>query len=235
MFQDALLESSPIMRKRSRWSMAMAFTLEVIVAGALVLLPLITTGVIPLQTHAAVIMPAPYRTPTETVPPHPSPGGSGPTFRNAPTVVVNSPHSIIDRDLQPVGPADNPDPTLPVQTGPGPSGRIANLFPNAQPIPVRPPERRRIVISQPSEAMLLKKVVPEYPRIAQLSGVQGDVKLHAIIAKDGTIQSLTVTSGHPMLITAAKEAVEQWRYRPYMLNGEPVEVETIITVVFKKY
>jgi len=233
MFREALLESSPGMRRRNRWPMATAFMIELLVASALVLLPLITTGVIPLQTHAAVIMPAPYRTPVENVQPHPSSGG-GPTFRNAPTVVVNRPGSVIYRDAPPAS-NDNPDPTLQVQTGPGPSGPIANLFPSAQPIPVRPPERKRIVISQPSEAMLLKKVIPEYPNIARIAGIQGDVKLHAIIAKDGSIQSLTVTSGHPTLISAATEAVQQWRYKPYMLNGEPVEVETIITVTFKKY
>jgi protein TonB len=82
--------------------------------------------------------------------------------------------------------------------------------------------------------MLLSRVVPVYPHIAITAGVQGDVKLHAIISKEGTIQSLTVMSGPPLLIQAALSAVEQWKYRPYMLNGSPVEVETFITVSFKK-
>jgi protein TonB len=64
-------------------------------------------------------------------------------------------------------------------------------------------------------------------------GLQGEVKLHALIAKDGTIQSLSVTSGHPMLAQAALVAVRQWRYRPYVLNGQAVEVETFITVNFR--
>jgi protein TonB len=59
------------------------------------------------------------------------------------------------------------------------------------------------------------------------------VKLHAIIATDGTIQSLNVIDGPPLLAEAAREAVRQWRYRPYILNGRPVEVETLITVNFK--
>jgi protein TonB len=77
-------------------------------------------------------------------------------------------------------------------------------------------------------------VEPIYPRIATLTGIQGQVKLHAIIARDGTIQSLNAISGHPLLVHAALDAVGQWRYRPYVLNGEAVEVETFITVNFRK-
>jgi protein TonB len=61
---------------------------------------------------------------------------------------------------------------------------------------------------------------------------QGAVELRAIISKAGTIENLVVVSGHPMLSRAALEAVRQWRYRPYLLNGEPIEVETDITVNF---
>jgi protein TonB len=70
--------------------------------------------------------------------------------------------------------------------------------------------------------------------IAVRAGVQGEVKLHAIIARNGTIESLNAVSGHPLLIRAAMDAVGQWRYRPYILNGEAVEVETFITVNFRK-
>jgi len=98
---------------------------------------------------------------------------------------------------------------------------------------VRPGGPKRIV-SELSEAQLINRVEPVYPRIAVVSGVQGQVKLHAIIARDGTIQSLNVMSGHPLLVRAATDAVSQWRYRPYVLNGEAVEVETFITVNFRK-
>ena len=79
----------------------------------------------------------------------------------------------------------------------------------------------------------MNKVDPTYPLTAQRAGIQGDVKLHAIISRDGSIQSLSLISGHVLLARAAIAAVEQWRYRPYILNGEPVEVETWITVSFK--
>ena len=88
--------------------------------------------------------------------------------------------------------------------------------------------------SQLEEGQLVNRVEPVYPHIAAISGIQGQVKLHAIIARDGRIQSLNVISGPPLLVRAALDAVEQWRYRPYVLNGEAVEVETLITVNFKK-
>ena len=90
------------------------------------------------------------------------------------------------------------------------------------------------IVSQLDEGQLVNRVEPVYPHIASISGIQGQVKLHAIIARDGRIQSLNVISGHPLLAHAALEAVEQWRYRPYILNGERVEVETFITINFRK-
>ncbi len=78
----------------------------------------------------------------------------------------------------------------------------------------------------------MHKVQPAYPQIARMARIQGPVQLHAIISKDGTIENLVVESGPPMLVAAAINAVRQWRYRPYLLNHEPVEVETEITVNF---
>jgi protein TonB len=75
-------------------------------------------------------------------------------------------------------------------------------------------------------------VQPAYPPIAKQARVQGVVEMRALISKTGTIENLNVISGHPMLATAAVEAVRDWRYRPYLLNNEPIEVETEITVNF---
>jgi protein TonB len=80
----------------------------------------------------------------------------------------------------------------------------------------------------------VNRVEPVYPHLAAIAGIQGQVKLHAIIARNGSIQSLNAISGHPLLVRAALDAVGQWRYRPYYLNGEAVEVETFITVNFRK-
>jgi protein TonB len=79
---------------------------------------------------------------------------------------------------------------------------------------------------------LLEKVTPQYPAIAKAARIQGTVVLEATISKDGTIQNLRVISGPPMLRQAALDAVRSWRYKPYLLNGEPVEVQTTVNVVF---
>lgn len=83
------------------------------------------------------------------------------------------------------------------------------------------------------QGSLVRRVDPVYPSLARSARVQGQVVLAAIISKAGTIQHLQVLSGHPMLVNAALEAVSHWRYRPYVLNGEVIEVETQITVNFK--
>ena len=79
----------------------------------------------------------------------------------------------------------------------------------------------------------IRKVDPVYPRTAVITHTFGEVQLHAVIARDGSIQSLMVTKGNPILAQAALDAVRQWRYKPYILNDEAVEVETFITVNFR--
>jgi len=233
MFREALLESSPVFRKYRRWPMATAFTAELIVAAALVLLPLISTGVIPLSATRLILPTPPQFTPVARRPATPPSGSqTGVTLPHVPQVISVANHNPVLPNPFARVPANDSDGPPNFQPYAGSGNGLPDLGIRGTPIP--PPPVRRIVISHPSEAMLLYKVVPEYPRLAQISGVQGDVKLHAIIAKDGTIQSLTVTSGHSLLTRAAVDAVQQWRYRPYMLNGDPVEVETVITVSFKK-
>ena len=79
---------------------------------------------------------------------------------------------------------------------------------------------------------LVHKVLPTYPQIAKSAGIQGTVLLSALIGEDGRVESVTALSGHPMLVRAAEDAVRQWQYRPYILNHEPVTVQTSITVHF---
>ncbi len=80
--------------------------------------------------------------------------------------------------------------------------------------------------------MIIHKVIPLYPPLARQTRTSGTVRFTAIIARDGTIQNLTLVSGHPMLVAAATEAVKEWRYRPTLLNGDPVEVIAPIEVIF---
>ena len=82
------------------------------------------------------------------------------------------------------------------------------------------------------QAKLLRQTVPVYPPLAKQARITGVVRLNALVGKDGTIQSLTVADGHPLLVPAAMEAVKQWIYEPNVVNGEPAEVVTQIDVSF---
>ena len=82
------------------------------------------------------------------------------------------------------------------------------------------------------EGNLIRRVQPAYPPLARSARIQGQVVLAVVISEEGMIENLRVLEGHPMLVRAALDAVSQWRYRPYVLNNEPVEVETRITVNF---
>ena len=115
-------------------------------------------------------------------------------------------------------------------------GGIISQTSSLTPVPklVIPATAKRIRISQGvTKGLLIQKIEPKYPRLAMQARIQGQVLLFAIIGKDGDIRQLTLVSGHPVLVPAAIEAVKQWRYRPFLLNGEPVEVETNVTVTFR--
>jgi protein TonB len=116
-----------------------------------------------------------------------------------------------------------------------PGGGVTQLV--REPEPIAKPtqvEKRPVKISEGVlQAQLISRVEPRYPALALQTKTEGVVRLHAIISRDGRITSLDILSGHPLLVKAALEAVSQWRYRPTMLNGEPVEVETSITVIFQ--
>jgi len=236
MFRDALLESSPGIRRRNAWPMATAFTLEMIVASVVVLLPLLSTGVLPLSNHGVMPIPPRY-TPIETSQP-PTAGASHGSLRApSPEVVrIANTNPLLPCLVCPKNVANNAQESLagPDITGIGiPTGTDVAII--GRPIPSPPAPPKPVPVSHLDEGMLITKVVPEYPSIARAAGVQGDVKLHAIVGRDGSIQSLTVTSGPDMLRDAALRAVQQWRYRPYMLNGQATEVETIITVSFHRF
>ncbi len=98
--------------------------------------------------------------------------------------------------------------------------------------PPKPPVKRVRQGGQFAAANIIKRVQPKYPHKARDAGIQGIVKLHVIIGKDGSVSQVEAISGHPLLIQAAIDAVRQWKYRPTLLNGEPVEVDTTIDIIF---
>jgi periplasmic protein TonB len=126
-------------------------------------------------------------------------------------------------------------PGVPGGTGDPSASSVLNAIVNLTPPAVVP----RPTISAPlrisegvAQGFLVRQVQPVYPPLARQARIQGAVLLQAIIGKDGSIENLRLVSGHPMLAPAAIQAVRQWRYRPYTLNRQPVEVQTEITVNF---
>jgi len=99
-------------------------------------------------------------------------------------------------------------------------------------VPPKPTVTHRPLLSHMMEGNLIYRVEPRYPPLAIQARIQGDVVLQAMISRSGMIENLQLVSGHPMLVRAAMDAVRQWRYRPYILNDEPIEVETQVTVKF---
>jgi protein TonB len=114
----------------------------------------------------------------------------------------------------------------------GASANDSVLDGHAQPAVKVVSSRPYAISSGIAAGMLIRQTAPIYPTIAKEARVSGTVVLHATIAKNGTIKDLQVVSGSPMLQQAALDAVRTWRYKPYKLSNEPVEVETAINVVF---
>src|SRR5260370_13987216 len=106
-----------------------------------------------------------------------------------------------------------------------------SFFSHVHALPEMPTTRLRVggnVVA----AKVVSRVTPVYPTEARMQHISGTVRMHAIIAKDGSIKHLEVISGHPTLVDAALEAVRQWRYQPTMLEGQPFEIDTTIDVIF---
>ena len=215
--------------------MATAFTAEAIVGSLLVVVPLLSTVAMPMSARMSCPLFKPVTRvtlePVERVRSGQAPASGQPSSMPSSTVVsLGGGTSRICLTCIAADPKPGADgPYNPYVGNPDLPRGLADSHSSS----VKPGGPKRIT-SQLSEGQLVNRVEPIYPHIAAISGIQGQVKLHAIIGRDGRIQSLSAISGHPLLLRAALEAVEQWRYRPYVLNGEAVEVETFITVNFKK-
>jgi protein TonB len=110
-------------------------------------------------------------------------------------------------------------------------GIIGGVGSNMPPPPKATPSRIRVG-GNVQAAKMVRQIMPVYPPIAKTAHISGTVILHAVISKDGSVEDLQYVSGPPLLMKAAMDAVRQWRYQPTQLNGEPVEVDTTVSVVF---
>ena len=135
------------------------------------------------------------------------------------------PAQISPKETQEVPVPVKPDTTSAPAQGSAPATRVPHET------ELKPPQRVRVP-QEVSRELLLTKVLPVYPPLARQAHFQGTVILDADISKDGAVESLKEVSGHPMLIPAAIDAVKQWRYKPYLLSGEPVAMTTQVVVNF---
>jgi len=232
MFDQLVVSSAHGSKTNKPWTVAMSAIVQGVIVGILILIPLIYTEALPKgMLNTFLVAPAPP-------PPPPPPAAPVKTIVRprivtpqrmvAPTVIPKTVQVIKDEapDVGAVG----------VEGGVGggvPGGVLGGIIGGAAPPPPPKPTQTRIRVGGNVQAAnLVHQVQPLYPQIAKTAHVSGTVVLHAIIAKDGTIQQLEYVSGPPLLMRAAMDAVREWRYHPTLLNGEPVEVDTTIQVVF---
>jgi protein TonB len=239
MFEDSLIESGGKLKTKRGATTVVSFILELIFLGILVLLPLIFTEALPTKQLMTMLTAPP------PPPPPPPPPAAAPVIAKkmqseldngqlrTPTAIPKKIQMIKEDETPNVGPAGvvgGVPGGVPGGTMGGVLGSVMSSVPSAMPKAATP---QRVRVSQGvSQGLLIHKVQPSYPPLARQARIQGVVVLQALIGKDGTITNLHVVSGHPMLTNSALEAVKEGRYKPYYLNGEPVEVETTINVNF---
>jgi len=241
MFADAMLESSWAQRSRRSLTTLTSFGLEAVAIGLLLLLPLWKT--VGLPSARALPTPVSWGAPPPAIRPLPRQHVTTVIQSNLADNVLIAPRKI-PHDVAKIQEAV-PPPQVSFNTGTGVEGGTGDGRPggvwgslNDSLSHVAPPPvlaTPSVPVFRPSrllEGSLIRRVTPTYPPLARTARIQGPVVLFAIISKAGTIDNLRAISGHPMLVPAAIEAVSQWRYRPYILNNEPIEVETQITVNF---
>ncbi len=246
MFSDSVLEFGA-QRKRQFFATTTSFVINCIALVVLVALPLAFVDELP-KTQLLTFLVAPAPPPP---PPPPAAAAVQKIVRQIQTDVLSSGQlrtpSRIPQKVQMIKEEDAPPP-MPVTGGvvggvPGgiPGGQLGGVIggivsstSNLAAVPkLAPVTPQRVRISQGvTRGLLVHRVEPTYPTLAKAARVQGTVVLTAIISKEGEIENLQLVEGHPMLVPAALSAVKQWRYKPYLLNGQPVEVETTITVTF---
>ena len=245
MFSDSLLESSRREKRRRKFATGVSFVFQCLLIGLLLIVPLMFTEALPTQQLLTFLVAPPPPPP----PPPPAGQAAAEVVRQVKSDLLGSGQlrtpSRIPKQVQMIREEEAP----PMFSTGGMVGGVPGGVPGGQlggviggivsqtstiaivpklTLPARPIRVSRGV----TEGLLMRKVAPEYPIIARQARVQGQVLLNAIISKTGDIENLTLVSGHPLLVPAALEAVKQWHYRPYQLNGEPVDVETTICVTF---
>lgn len=241
MFEDSLIESGGRLKTKRGWTSMLSFLIQIMIIGVMVLIPLIFTEALPKQQLMTFLVAPPP-------PPPPPPPAAAPVrvVHQIQTDIVNGQlrtPTKIPQKVQMIKEDEAPPPSMAASgvvggvPGGVPGGQMGGIIggivsstPMAVP-KVATPQRVR-VSSGVSTGLLISHPQPAYPPLARQARIQGTVILQAEISKTGDIQNLRLVSGHPMLAPAAIEAVKRWKYKPYLLNGEPVEIQTQVTVKF---
>jgi periplasmic protein TonB len=223
-------------RRIKQRAVAISIALQSLALVALILFPLLSQGErlsSPIVTPVCPVAPVGNHKPATNTP-HDA-GRTRPVCHFCapqtipPTIVNHDQTSSAGRDDSPA----DPIPGLP--SGPGTPG--AGISTNSHPVLPPPDNPPQTVVRRPTSelaqmAQLIRRVEPIYPPLARQVQREGRVELRAIISTGGTIESLEVISGDPLFIQSALAAVREWRYRPTILNGRPIEIDTHITVIY---
>ncbi len=235
MFEELLVSNPYETRTKQRWTVLVSLVFQVTFLGILLLIPLIYTEALPKAMLATLLVAPPP-------PPPPPPPAQVQTVRKTQVHLMDAGKLMapkaIPKNITIIKEEADPDMGVGggvlggVAGGSGSVGGGNGGVIGGMPAPPKPTASRIKVGGNVTAARLQNKVSPVYPALARQTRISGTVRLHAIIAKDGTVQQLEVLSGHPLLVQAALDAVRQWRYQPTLLNGEPVEVDTTVDVIF---
>lgn len=232
------------MRRGRRQAFLVSLAFQIAVVVVVIFVPLFATGERLLLTTVAP-RPRFFGIPRGVSRPEPAAlahhNSMTHSIRNVFPAPAQIPPGIFTHDSRPSSPACNackPGDAKPLTIGDGlpngivePTGIGGPTFPLAI-VPIAPKPPALVHRSKMDPAMLIRRVEPRYPPLAIMARREGQVQLRAVIGLDGSIESLRVLAGDPLFIEAAKAAVLQWRYRPTILNGQAVEVDTFVTVIF---
>jgi periplasmic protein TonB len=233
MFDELVVsgQTGEMARTHKPWSVGVSLILEAGILGVLLLIPLIYTQTLPTSVMNTFLVapppPAPPPPPQQAVVKQAPQKTFAVNHMEAPTVIPKQIEMAKDEAPPSVAPSD----TAGVAGGTG--DVLGGIGTGAAPPPPPAAAPARIKVGGDVQAASpLKQVTPAYPNIAKTAHVSGTVTLHAIISKDGSIEKLEYVSGPALLMTSAITAVREWKYKPTMLNGQPVEVDTTVQVVF---
>jgi protein TonB len=247
---ETIIQGQNSERAGRKRTVLVSFAIHVLLLGTLIVIPLIYYQTIPGGWEMiSEVFAAKLPDPVPPSPPPPASPASGPRIPTDRPVILLSPiliepgkvpppegAEVIEMPLGPIGDGLVGSPGSMVPDGVLNTPMLADVLRptgrNTPPPPPPKPPKQPMLISTLDPSRVIYRVEPVYPQIAIQARVQGSVMLQVVVNELGIVESVEVVSGHPLLTKAAVEAVKQWRYKPTILNGEPVPIKATVTVNF---